>query len=139
MKINIGKNTLGDNDKMSVSLREYDRLSDAGRGRNTTDQQLKGLALDFWFPFQAKLKAVSATILKQSKNLTVEHPGPIPIRMSEDDIDVFNYVNDQGEISREMDARSDELVEIDPYWLATQIEQCDELLQNLVNRSEVLS
>lgn len=25
MKINIGKNTLGDNDKMSVSLREYDR------------------------------------------------------------------------------------------------------------------
>lgn len=94
--------------------------------------------MDFWFPFQAKLKAVSATIFKQSKNLTVEHPGPIPIRMSEDDIDVFNYVNDQGEISREMDARSDELVEIDPYWLATQIEQCDELLQNLVNRSEVV-
>lgn len=25
MKVNIGKNTLGDNDKMSVSLREYDR------------------------------------------------------------------------------------------------------------------
>lgn len=25
MKVNIGKNTLGDNDKMSVSLREYGR------------------------------------------------------------------------------------------------------------------
>ena len=25
MKVNIGKNTLGDSDKMSVSLREYDR------------------------------------------------------------------------------------------------------------------
>ena len=25
MKINIGKNTLGDNSKMAVSLREYDR------------------------------------------------------------------------------------------------------------------
>ena len=25
MQVNIGKNTLGDNDKMSVSLREYDR------------------------------------------------------------------------------------------------------------------
>ena len=25
MKVNIGKNTLGDNDKMSISLREYDR------------------------------------------------------------------------------------------------------------------
>lgn len=94
--------------------------------------------MDFWFPFQAKLKAVAATVFKQSKTLTVEHPDQIPLRMSEDDIDVFNYVNDQGEISREMDARSDELVDIDPYWLATQIEQCDELLQNLVNRAEVV-
>ena len=25
MKVNIGKNTIGDNNKMSVSLREYDR------------------------------------------------------------------------------------------------------------------
>lgn len=94
--------------------------------------------MDFWFPFQAKLKAVAATVFKQSKIPTVAHSDPIPIRMSEDDIDVFNYVNDQCEISREMDARSDELVEIDPYWLATQIEQCDELLQNLVNRAEVV-
>lgn len=94
--------------------------------------------MDYWFPFQAKLKAVAATVFKQSKSPIVEIPDPIPLRMSEDDIDVFNYVNDQGEISREMDARSDELVDIDPYWLATQIEQCDELLQNLVNRAEVV-
>ena len=94
--------------------------------------------MDYWFPFQAKLKAVAATVFKQSKSPSVEIPDPIPLRMSEDDIDVFNYVNDQGEISREMDARSDELVDIDPYWLATQIEQCDELLQNLVNRAEVV-
>lgn len=94
--------------------------------------------MDFWFPFQAKLKAVAATVFSQPKSPNIDHPGPIPIRMSEDDIDVFNYVNDQGEISREMDARSDELVDIDPYWLATQIEQCDELLQNLVNRAEVV-
>lgn len=94
--------------------------------------------MDFWFPFQAKLKAVAATVFNQPKSPNIDHPDPIPIRMSEDDIDVFNYVNDQGEISREMDARSDELVDIDPYWLATQIEQCDELLQNLVNRAEVV-
>ena len=52
MKVNIGKNTLGDNDKMSVSLRDYERsthnLSRAWRspiGVGTLVPFMKELAL----------------------------------------------------------------------------------------------
>lgn len=86
--------------------------------------------MDFWFPFKAKLKPTAAKVAETEKRES--------ILLSEDDIDILNYINNNCEVSRELDAQSDELFNIDPYLLATQIEYIDEILKNLMNRSEVV-
>lgn len=84
--------------------------------------------MEFWFPFLAKLKPTVAKVAETEKRET--------ILLSEDDIAILTYINDGCEASRLVDAESGELVNTDPYLLATQVEYIDEMLQNLMNRSE---
>lgn len=86
--------------------------------------------MDFWFPFKTKLKPTVAKSAETEKRET--------ILLSEDDIDILSYINNNCEVSRELDAQSGELLNIDPYLLATQVEYIDEMLKNLMNRSEVV-
>lgn len=86
--------------------------------------------MDFWFPFKAKLKPTVAKVAETEKRES--------ILLSEDDIDILNYINNNCEVSRELEAQSGELLNIDPYLLATQVEHIDEMLKNLMNRSEVV-
>ena len=69
MKVNIGKNTLGDNDKMSVSLREYGRsthdLSSAWRspmGVGTLVPFMKLIGLSLEITGAVEPKGISTTV-----------------------------------------------------------------------------